>query len=40
MRDKVTHQYWAVDAEIVWSTAENVAPQIRALLTKALDRLQ
>jgi uncharacterized protein with HEPN domain len=22
MRDKVTHQYWAVDPEIVWSTAE------------------
>lgn len=40
MRDKVTHQYWAVDAEIVWSTAEHVVPQIRALLTKALDRLR
>lgn len=40
MRDKVTHQYWAVDAEIVWSTAEHVVPEIRALLTKALDRLR
>jgi len=40
MRDKVTHQYWAVEAEIVWSTAETIVPQIRAVLTRALDRLQ
>lgn len=37
MRDKVTHQYWAVDPEIVWSTAERDVPEIRALLRKALD---
>jgi uncharacterized protein with HEPN domain len=40
MRDKVTHQYWAVDPEIVWSTVERDVPGIRALLTKALDRLR
>jgi len=40
MRDKVTHQYWAVDAEIVWSTADTIVPQIRAVLTQALDRLR
>lgn len=36
MRDKVTHQYWAVDREIVWSTAEHDVPQIAALLRKVL----
>ena len=36
MRDKVTHQYWAVDPEIVWSTAERDVPAIRTLLSKAL----
>jgi uncharacterized protein with HEPN domain len=36
MRDKVTHQYWAVDGEIVWSVAKQDVPVIRALLTEAL----
>lgn len=40
MRDKVTHHYWAVDPEIVWSTAGRDVPEIRAQLTKALDRLR
>lgn len=39
MRDKVTHQYWAVDREIVWSTAERDVPKIRTLLTAALRQL-
>jgi uncharacterized protein with HEPN domain len=32
MRDKVTHQYWAVDREIVWSTAVRDVPAIRRAL--------
>lgn len=39
MRDKIAHQYWAVDGEIVWSTAERDVPAIRALLKSALDSL-
>lgn len=39
MRDKVTHQYWAVDGEIVWSTAERDVPKIKTLLTSALHKL-
>ena len=39
MRDKIAHQYWAVDGEIVWSTAERDVPHIRKLLTAALERL-
>jgi uncharacterized protein with HEPN domain len=39
MRDKVTHQYWAVDREIVWSTAERDVPKIKVLLTAALNYL-
>lgn len=39
MRDKVTHQYWAVDREIVWATAERDVPTIRALLADALQKL-
>jgi uncharacterized protein with HEPN domain len=38
MRDKVTHQYWAVDAEMVWATAERDVPAVGAQLTRVLDR--
>jgi uncharacterized protein with HEPN domain len=38
MRDKVTHQYWAVDREIVWSTAERDVPTIRHALSQILDK--
>ncbi len=36
MRDKVTHQYWAVDADVIWSTATKEVPEIRKALAKAL----
>lgn len=32
MRDKITHQYWAVDKEIVWATATQDIPAILATL--------
>ena len=34
MRDKITHQYWAVDREIVWATATRDIPAIRATLAR------
>jgi uncharacterized protein with HEPN domain len=39
MRDRITHQYWATDHEIVWSTAVNDVPELHTVLTKALSRL-
>ena len=36
MRDKVAHQYWAVDGEVVWSTAERDVPALAALLETLL----
>jgi uncharacterized protein with HEPN domain len=39
MRDRITHQYWATDHEIVWSTAVNDVPELQTLLTEALARL-
>ena len=29
MRDRSTHQYWAVDAQIVWDTAIEEIPEVR-----------
>lgn len=39
MRDRITHQYWAVDSQIVWDTAVEEIPEVRAILAVALDRL-
>ena len=39
MRDRITHQYWATDHEIVWLTATQDVEQLRTDLTKALLRL-
>lgn len=39
MRDRVTHHYFGVDTEIVWSTAARDVPEIRTRLAKALARL-
>ena len=36
MRDRVTHQYWATDREIVWTTATIDVPELRAQLSEAL----
>jgi len=36
MRDKMIHQYWAVNGEIVWATATRHVPAIKAVLVKAL----
>jgi len=39
MRDRITHQYWATDHEIVWLTAAQDVERLRADLMKALVRL-
>lgn len=39
MRDRITHQYWAVDTQIVWDTAVEEIPAVRSLLLTALSRL-
>jgi uncharacterized protein with HEPN domain len=40
MRDRVTHQYWATDREIVWSTAENGVPALRKELAEAVTHVR
>ena len=39
MRDRITHQYWAIDAQIVWDTAREDIPEVRRLISVALARL-
>lgn len=40
MRDRLTHQYWATDSEIVWSTATSDISELSHALIAALDRLR
>jgi uncharacterized protein with HEPN domain len=37
MRDRVTHQYWAIDDDIVWASAAKDIVNLRDLLRVALD---
>lgn len=39
MRDRITHQYWAIDPQIVWDTAVEELPEVRSLIAGALTRL-
>ena len=39
MRDRITHQYWAVDTQIVWDTARDDLPLVRDAIAGALKRL-
>ncbi len=36
MRDKVTHQYWTIDAAVVWATAVRDVATIRDVLLAVL----
>jgi uncharacterized protein with HEPN domain len=39
MRDRVSHQYWETDHEIVWDTATKDIPALHRALTAAIERL-
>jgi uncharacterized protein with HEPN domain len=40
MRDRLTHQYWATDREIVWLTATRDIPALRDVPVKAIERAE
>lgn len=40
MRDRITHQYWAVDPQIVWDTAADDLPSVREAIVGALNRFR
>jgi uncharacterized protein with HEPN domain len=39
MKDRITHQYWATDPAIVWSTATQDVPKLRTALNTVIQRL-
>lgn len=40
MRDKVTHQYFAVKLDVVWDTLKQDFPLLQSLLASVLDNFQ
>lgn len=40
MRDKVTHQYFAVKLDVVWDTLKQDFPLLQSLLVSVLDNFQ
>ncbi|MBU1262496.1 DUF86 domain-containing protein [bacterium] len=40
MRDKLIHEYWSIDLEIVWEVITNELPPIEPLIQKVLDDQQ
>lgn len=39
MRDKLAHQYWNVDVNILWKAIAEDLPQVKAIVIRVLDDL-
>jgi uncharacterized protein with HEPN domain len=37
MRNRIVHEYWEVDSEVVWDTVQNDLPEIVAKFAPLLD---
>ena len=40
MRDKLAHQYWQIDVEVIWKTVKNDLPIVKKMILKILTELQ
>ncbi len=40
MRDKLVHEYFGVDADVLWETTQQDVPQLKVLITKVLEELE
>ncbi len=40
MRDKLIHEYFGVDVEVLWKTVEQDLPPLRALISEAMEDLK
>ncbi len=40
MRDRLVHEYFGVDLEILWGTAKEDVPQLRAPVSKVLENME
>ncbi len=40
MRDKLVHEYFGVDADVLWETTQQDVPQFKVLITKVMEELE
>ena len=40
MRDKLIHQYFSVDIDVLWETTQQDVPQLKVLLTRVMKDLE
>ncbi len=40
MRDKLAHQYWQIDVEVIWKTVNNDLPILKRMILEILTELQ
>lgn len=39
MRDKLAHQYWQIDVEVIWKTVKNDLPILKRMILEILTEL-
>ena len=39
MRDKLAHQYWQIDVEVIWKTVKNDLPIVKRMILEILTEL-
>ena len=40
MRDKLVHEYWAIDEKVVWKVIQNNLPQLKTIIISIIEKLQ
>ena len=40
MRDKLVHEYWAIDEKVVWKVIQNNLPQRKRIIISIIEKLQ
>ncbi len=40
MRDKLAHQYWRTDVEVVWKAVQEDVPTLKVMITRVIDDWQ
>jgi len=40
MRDMLVHEYWGIDANVVWATVQEGLPPLKAVIIEVAEKLQ
>ncbi|MGV2829303.1 HepT-like ribonuclease domain-containing protein [Myxosarcina sp. GI1(2024)] len=40
MRDKLAHQYWRIDVEVIWKAVTNDLPKLKLAISEIIEDMQ